>query len=188
MYTLAGEIVVAVTGVSWDEFIKERSFEPLGMNRTHSSLTKMQDESNAAWPHQYIEGSVVQIHSRSWNVDAHGGGIHAMGGDMARWMILQLNQDKFQNTQYLSPASLHDIQTPKIALPVSSVEADQRSYGYGFNITDYNGYRMLEHGGATDGMNTSYALFPELNLGIIVMTNTFTTSEEHTSELQSRGH
>lgn len=178
MYTLAGEIVEAVTGVSWDEFIKERFFEPLGMNRTHSSYTKMRDESNAAWPHQYIEGSVVPIPRRSWDVAAPAGGINSTAADMARWMIMQLNQGKFQNTQYLSPASLHDIQTPKIALPVSSVEADQRSYGYGFNITDYNGYRMLEHGGATDGMNTSYALFPELDLGIIVMTNTFTTFRE----------
>src|SRR5690625_5446316 len=74
MYTLAGEIVEAVTGVSWDEFIKERFFEPLGMNRTHSSYTKMRDKSNAAWPIKYINGIVVQITCRSEDFDVHAGG------------------------------------------------------------------------------------------------------------------
>src|SRR5690625_7960661 len=41
MYTLAGEVVEAVTGLSWDEFINETIFEPLGMKRQHSYFSEM---------------------------------------------------------------------------------------------------------------------------------------------------
>lgn len=178
MYTLAGEIVEAVTGQTWDEFISERFFEPLQMTRTNSSISDLHPDGNAAWPHQYIEEGIVTIPRRSWDVAAPAGGINSTAADMAKWMLLQLNSGEYDNTQYLSASSLRDIQTPKVALSVNNVAANQRSYGYGYNITDYQGYRMLEHGGATDGMNTSYALFPELDLGIIVMTNTFNTFRE----------
>lgn len=178
MYTLAGEIVEAVTGQTWDEFISERFFEPLQMTRTNSSISDLHPDENAAWPHQYIEDAVVTIPRRSWDVASPAGGINSTAADMAKWMLLQLNSGKYDNTQYISPSSLQAIQTPKVALSTNSVEASQRSYGYGFTISDYKGYRVLEHGGATDGMNTSYALYPELDLGIIVMTNTFNTFRE----------
>lgn len=178
MYTLAGEIVEAVTGQTWDAFIRERFFEPLDMTRTNSSISDLHPDGNAAWPHQYIEDRVVSIPRRSWDVASPAGGINSTAADMAKWMILQLNNGVYNGESYLSPATLREIQTPKVALPLNQVDASQRSYGYGFNITDYNGYRMLEHGGATDGMNTSYALFPELGLGIVVMTNTFNSFRE----------
>lgn len=178
MYTVAGEVVEAVTGQTWDEFIHERFFDPLQMTRTNSSISDLHPDGNAAWPHQYIEDEVVTIPRRSWDVAAPAGGVNSTAADMARWMLLQLNNGEYNDTVYISPSSLRAIQTPKVALPLNSVDASQRSYGYGFNISDYNGYRMLEHGGASDGMNTSYALFPELGLGVIVMTNTFNTFRE----------
>ena len=175
MYTLAGEIVEAVTGQSWDEFMAERFFEPMGMSRTNTSIRHL-DEENAAWPHQYIKGEVVTIPRRNWDNAAPAGGVNSSPADFARWIQLQTGiPGTFDGVEYISEQSLSDIQTPKVSTATSTIEAPQNSYGYGFSITDYKGYRLLSHGGSTDGMNTTYMLIPELDFGIIVMSNVFNT-------------
>ncbi|TVR13589.1 MAG: serine hydrolase [Balneolaceae bacterium] len=178
MYTLAGEIVTTVSGQTWDEFMAERFFKPMGMNRTNTSINDLHSDGNAAHPHQYINGEVVTIPIRNWDVASPAGGVNSTAYDMAKWMLLQLNSGSFEGDQYISARSLQAIQTPQVSLGASGVDAPQRSYGYGYNITDYRGYRLLSHGGATDGMNTTYILLPEENLGIIVMTNVFNTFRE----------
>ena len=178
MYTLAGEIVTAVSGQNWDEFMTNRFFSPMGMSRTNTSINDLHNDGNAAHPHQYIHGEVVTIPIRNWDVASPAGGINSTAYDMAKWMLMQLDSGSFEENSYVSSQSLQTIQTPQVSLGAAGVDAPQRSYGYGYNITDYRGYRMLTHGGATDGMNTTYVLLPEENLGIIVMTNVFNTFRE----------
>ncbi len=173
MYTLAGEVVAAVTGQSWDSFMAERFFEPMDMNRTNTSINNLHEDGNAAWPHQYIKGEVVPIPRRSWDVASPAGGVNSTANDMARWMQMQLDLGTFEGKQLVSSGSVTAIQTPKVSQGSDGLTGAQRSYGYGYNITDHRGYRMISHGGATDGMNTSYTLIPERNLGIIVMSNNF---------------
>lgn len=174
MYALAGEIVAAVTGRDWGDYIYAMMFEKLGMNRTNSSISDL-DESNAAWPHQYIMGEVVPILRRSWDNAAPAGGVNSTAADMAKWMVMQLNGGEYEGSRIIRKSTLNDIQTAKISLPNADVSAPLSSYGYGYRITDYRGNRILSHGGATDGMNTNYMILPEHGIGVIVMTNTFNT-------------
>lgn len=179
MYTLAGEIVGAVTGQSWDDFMAERFFEPMGMGRTNTSIDNLHPDGNAAWPHQYIKGEVVSIDRRNWDIASPAGGVNSTPVDMAKWMLMQLGTPgNYMGETIISERTLLDIQTPQVSRNIGSVESPLQGYGYGFNITDYNGYRLLAHGGATDGMNTTYILMPELDFGIIIMTNVFTTFRE----------
>jgi len=172
MYTLAGEIAAAVAGRDWDDLIATRLFERMDMTRTNSSILDL-DETNAAWPHQYIHGEVVPIPRRSWDVAAPAGGVNSTAADMAKWMLMQLNGGAYEGKQILAENVLRDIQTPKVSLATSDVNAPQVSYGYGYRITDFRGFRVISHGGATDGMNTNYMLMPQHGFGIIIMTNTF---------------
>lgn len=172
MYTLAGEIAVAVSGRDWDNLVASRFFERMEMSRTNSTINDL-DESNAAWPHQYIDGVVVPIPRRNWDIAAPAGGINSTAADMGKWMVMQLNEGSFDGKQILSEGVLREIQTPKVSLNSADVNAPQVSYGYGYRITDFRGFRVLSHGGATDGMNTNYMLMPQHGFGIIIMTNTF---------------
>ena len=175
MYALAGEIVKAVSGSTWDEFMAERFFQPMDMRRTNTSINDL-DEENAALPHQYIKGEVIEIPRRSWDNAAPAGGVNSTPADFAKWIQLQVgNPGSYNNIQYISEESIRDIQTPKVTHSLPTIAAPQNSYGYGYSITDYKGYRLLSHGGATDGMNTTYIIIPELDFGIIVMSNLFNT-------------
>lgn len=172
MYTVAGEVAAAVSGRDWDSLMQDRLFRRLNMSRTNTSILDL-DETNAAWPHQYIKGEVIPINRRNWDVASAAGGVNSTAADMASWMIMQLSDGNFNGTRIIRSETLREIQTPKVSLPITSTEAPQQSYGYGYRITDYRGYRILAHGGATDGMNSNYVLIPQLGLGIMVMTNTF---------------
>lgn len=172
MYTLAGEIAAAVSGRDWDNLVASRFFERMDMTRTNSTIKDL-DESNAAWPHQYINGEVVPISRRNWDIAAPAGGVNSTAYDMAKWMVMQLNEGSYDGKQILSETVLRDIQTPKISLNSADARSPQNSYGYGYQITDFRGFRVLSHGGASDGMNTNYMLMPQHGFGIIIMTNTF---------------
>jgi CubicO group peptidase (beta-lactamase class C family) len=173
MYTLAGEVVAAVTGQSWDSFMAEHFFEPMRMSRTNTSIDDLHEDRNAAWPHQYIKGEVIAIQRRNWDIASPAGGVNSTANDMARWMQMQLDLGIFEGEQLISTESVTAIQTPKVSQGSDGLTGAQRSYGYGYSITDHHGHRMISHGGATDGMNTSYTLMPDHNFGIIIMSNNF---------------
>jgi len=178
MYTLAGHIIKEKTGREFGDFLEEELFQPLGMDRTVASITRL-DEQNAAWPHQEIKGEVVEIPRRNWDNAAPAGGVNSTAYDMTKWMNFQLGTaGTLEDTELVSAQTMQSIQTPKVAQNIGSVSAPQRSYGYGLSITEYNGHRVLSHGGATDGFNTVFMLLPEIELGIIVITNTFSSFQQ----------
>ena len=178
MYTLAGHVVTEVTGLDFEAFLTRELLGPMGMDRSNASIYSL-DESNAAWPHQEIEGEVVEIPRRSWDNAAPAGGVNSTASDMARWMRMQLGDPGvYDGQRVLSQLSLQQIQTPQVAVPIGSPLAPQSAYGLGFNITDYEGYRLLTHGGSTDGMNSIFMLVPERNLGIFVTVNVHSSFQQ----------
>ena len=51
MYIAAGQVIYHVTGKTWDEFLMEKLFDPIGMNRTTTTNTGFNKNMNIAWPH-----------------------------------------------------------------------------------------------------------------------------------------
>lgn len=178
MYALAGYVVTEVTGQEWGDYLRNEFFSKMGMDRSNTSISLL-DEDNAAWPHQYINGEVVEIPRRSWDNAPAAGAVNSTASDMAQWMRLQLGEaGNWNGTTLVGAEVMRDVQTPKVALSGGSAVSPQRSYGYGFSITDYNGTRLLTHGGATDGFNTIFMLVPEKNLGIMAVTNNFSSFQQ----------
>src|SRR5215471_5445700 len=61
MFLAAGQIVQAVTGISWDDFVKQRIFAPLGMSSSVTSTLPLRNLDNVATPHAKLDGKVVPI-------------------------------------------------------------------------------------------------------------------------------
>lgn len=176
MYSLAGQIIEYVDGRTWDEFLQNRFFEPMGMKSTTTSITELKEGQNLAYPHQEIEGEIVQIQRRNWDNAGPAAGVNSSINDMTKWLLMQLGKSgEFEGKTYLSDLQINEVQKPQLGIPPRSARAPQSSYGLGWHITDYKGHRVLDHGGATDGFNTAMYLFPELELGIIVFVNTFSS-------------
>src|SRR5690554_5376483 len=174
MYSLAGQVIEYVDGRTWDDFLKQELFEPLEMKRTTTSIIAMEKQNNIAYPHQEIDGVVVPISRRNWHNAGPAGGVNSTVNDLNKWMLMQLGTSgEYKGKTLVSPQQMNEIHKPQMVVPRSNAMDEQASYGFGWNITDYKGKRVITHGGATDGFNTAMYLMPELDLGIIVVGNNF---------------
>ena len=175
MYVAAGEAVAAASGMSWDSFVAETFFRPLGMTSTGTSLVGL--GGDFATPHARIDGTVQPI---AWlNVDniAPAGGVNSSAADLAKWMLFQLADGKNGSKALLRPADVAEMRTPQTIIPITpGSRADLtdplfRAYGLGWYLEDYHGVRIAYHGGRIDGMSSRLTLVPKLNLGIAILTN-----------------
>jgi len=176
MYMVAGELIPAVTGQSWDSFVEARIFRPLGMERSNTSITRITDGENAAWPHQEIDGEVVPIPRRNFDAVGPAASVNSSVAEMTAWMRLHLGEPgEVDGRRILSEEAVREMHRAQNRIPDPGLTGDLQSYGLGFRLAYHEGVRISQHGGATDGMNTNLVLVPELNLGILVTTNTFNT-------------
>ena len=177
MFLAAGQIIPALTGKNWDDFIRERIFTPLGMKSSNTSIKALASSDNVATPHSKIEEKLQPV---SWrNIDNIGpaGSINSNVVDMAQWVRLQLGGGVYQNQRLLSSAAIKEMQTPQTIIRLEgSMErlypaAHFLSYGMGWFLSDYRGRKVVEHGGAIDGMRGEVAMIPEEKLGLVILTN-----------------
>ncbi|TVP76168.1 MAG: serine hydrolase [Gemmatimonadales bacterium] len=174
MYMVAGQVVEAVSGLTWDEFVAERIFGPLGMERSNTSITAIGPDENAAWPHQEFEGQVEEIERRNFDNVGPSASINTSVAEITAWMRLHLGTPgEVDGVRLLEPGTVREMHRAQNRIPDSGLTGGLASYGLGWRLSHYEGRRQSQHGGATDGMNTNLVLLPEENLGVIITTNTF---------------
>jgi hypothetical protein len=161
--------------MSWDEFVTQRIFRPLGMTRSNTSITQIRSGENAAWPHQEIDDRVVAIPRRNFDNVGPSASVNTSAYEMARWLRLNLGEPGvYEGRRLISDARIRDMRQGQVALPIADPFTGSLSaYGLGWQLGEFRGRRTAQHSGATDGFNTNLVLIPGEDLGIIIMTNTF---------------
>ncbi|MGD2152782.1 MAG: serine hydrolase domain-containing protein, partial [Gemmatimonadales bacterium] len=96
MFLAAGQLIAAVTGMSWDEVVEREFFEPLGMRRTVTSVRDLEGMGNVATPHRERDGWVFPLYWYDWDSMAPAGGIISSVADMSRWLRLQLGRGTWE--------------------------------------------------------------------------------------------
>jgi len=181
MFITAGLIIEKTSGITWNEFINSRILKPLAMQQTLTSPTQLTEQSNVATPHAYKKGEHKPYPWRPWDACAAAAGIISNVRDMSKWIKLQLMDGRWKDDRLVSQAGLNMLRTLHHSLPVSSGSKDLhpsthfRGYGLGWALSDYQGRKIVNHGGAYDGMFSRVTLVPEENLGIVILTNSTTS-------------
>jgi CubicO group peptidase (beta-lactamase class C family) len=171
MYLAAGQIIPAVTGQSWDDFVRERIFTPLGMTASHTSVTALPSDGDVATPHAWIDGKAQPL---PWpNLDNIGpaGSITSNVLDMAQWVRLQLGAGTYQQAQLFSAAVAKEMQMPQTIIRSEPSWSWFLLYGLGWFLHDYQGRKVVEHAGGTMGIRALVALLPAEKLGLVILTN-----------------
>lgn len=177
MYLAAGQIVARVSGMTWDEFVEKRIFSPLAMNSTNTTIRAFKPGGNVSMPHAENDGKVETIPWRLIDNIAPAGSINSNVVDMAQWVRLQLAQGTVEGKKIFSTTASKEMQTPQTIIrlegqyPMMYPEAHFFAYGLGWFLSDFKGRKLVEHGGAIDGMRAEVALIPEEKLGVVVLTN-----------------
>ncbi|WP_281298451.1 serine hydrolase [Flavobacterium limnophilum] len=177
LYIVAGEVIAKVSGKSWCDFIEERIMKPLEMNHSAASFVRLKDTSNVIAPHVPTDGK-LKIISRYKNqtFDA-AAGIYSNVNDLGKWMIVQLQNGKYgseNQLQLFSKKEQNEMWSLQTIIPANTkppYNTHFSGYGLGWFLSDVKGYKQVTHTGGLEGIVTQTTLFPELNLGIVVLTN-----------------
>ena len=178
LYQVAGELIEAVSGQSWEQFMSSRILSKVGMTGSNVSHSDMSGP-DVATTHAEVDGKVRPIAPFTGESTNPAGGINSTAEDMAKWKIVQLDSGRLAGgaTQF-TPATtrqLWRIVTPLGVGPPPSdlawTRANFRGYALGINVTEYQGRKMLTHTGGLPGYVSQVTMIPELGLGVAVLTN-----------------
>jgi CubicO group peptidase (beta-lactamase class C family) len=173
MYLTAGYLVERLTDQSWEDAVRAHIFKPLGMTSSNFSVKDSQKAPDFATPYDERDDKIVAIPFRDISTIGPAGSINSNVEDMARWLIVQTHKGKIDGKQILSAGVLADIHTPHMTtgVPGERKEIAPAGYALGWGVDDYRGHRRVHHGGAIDGFIAATTLFPDDDLGIVVLAN-----------------
>jgi CubicO group peptidase (beta-lactamase class C family) len=163
-YVLLGAVIQKVSGQTYDSYLRETFFKPLGMKdtgvyRSGAPLT------NEALGYSYEDGSVRR--SVDWNMSnvACAGNLYSTARDLSRW-----NEALFAGT-VLSAASLQAAFTVGVLVGDDPSHPEDTGYGYGWTIDRLNGAQEISHGGELAGFGSYLLRLPEFKLTVVVLLN-----------------
>ncbi|MFC6997506.1 serine hydrolase [Rufibacter roseus] len=174
-FVAGGEIVAVVTGQSWDDFIKERLFKPLGMNHTFSRYQDIVSNKNITTPHSKdAHFSVITVAHRNHDNIGPAGSIYSTAKDMAQYMKLMLNKGVINGDTLVREKTMEEILKPHTFFPIfpKPIHNEFSSYAFGWWVTPKNGHKVVEHSGGVDGMVANLEMVTDKKFGIIALSNT----------------
>lgn len=177
MFIVAGEVITRVSGLSWAEFIEQKILQPVGMTTSFGSYSRAKAAKvpNIIEAHAPVDGKAIQV-PHDWNETANAaGGIMSNIKDMTTWAAFLMNDFTTKDGKKLvSDKQIQQLWNLQISTPVAlqnTYDSNFGGYGLGWFLTDVKGHKQVYHTGGLIGTVTQFTLIPDMNLGIVVLTN-----------------
>jgi CubicO group peptidase (beta-lactamase class C family) len=155
-YSMLALIVEKASGKSFQAFLKERIFEPLGMHNTLAYVTEGPPVPNRAYGYTEMKGRWESTDQSMTSAVLGDGGIYSSIGDLAKW------DAALYDNRLLRDA------TRKLAFtPWTKTDDPAIEYGFGWRITG----ETLWHSGESVGFRNVIVRYPQRRLTVIVLTN-----------------
>jgi CubicO group peptidase (beta-lactamase class C family) len=177
MYAAAGYLIQLQSGKTWEDFVRERIFQPLGMNASVYSVADMLKQDDHGVPFTEKRDS-MELYQIPYYEDTAGvapcGAIISNIQEMSHWLIALMNEGKYDGKQVLPPNVLKATLEPAIALPNTMAEVRgywellNSAYGMGRDTASYRGHLVTYHGGDLDGFHSQVSFMPRERIGVIV--------------------
>ncbi len=178
MFLVAGKVVENVSGMKFEDYVEQNILKPLQMQRTTYQLSEMEKEGN------FAHGTFINTDNQKVNIDfipSHNiqafGGVNSSVTEMANYMIMLMNNGKFNGQQIVSVKQIDYLWEMHNPIGVSKYDKrmhpERHFYGYGLGwfVYDKNGYKIVTHDGGMDGALSRLMMIPEKNMGVIILTN-----------------
>jgi len=173
MFMTAGYLVGKAAGSSWEDVVRTRIFEPLGMTNSNFSVTTSQTSSDFALPYGMEDEKAVLIPFRNIDEIGPAGSINSSVSEMINWVRIQLRDGKLGDTEVIPSEVIDETHAPQMVISGrrSSIEYFHNLYGLGWFIQPYRGHMRIHHGGSIDGFQALVSFFPDDDIGMVVLTN-----------------
>jgi CubicO group peptidase (beta-lactamase class C family) len=188
LYMVAGQLIEAVSGETWEKFVAERVLKPAGMLHSTSDGEARFAAADRAQPHARMSGGLRGIGEQA-RLDerdelgrnaAPAGGLAVSANDMARWLMIQLDHGALPGGQgrLFSEAAHDEMWRPTVLQPTRALPEDLaatvplfNTYALGWDVCDYRGVKLVWHGGAVFGFQTVVVLVPDRHVGFSIEIN-----------------
>jgi CubicO group peptidase (beta-lactamase class C family) len=188
MYVASGYILELLKQKTWEDFLKEKIFKPLGMNNSVFSISDMLKHPDYFVPYDEKRDTTI-LYQIPYYEDANAvgpaGSIISNINDLSKWLIAQMNGGKYEGTQVIPEDVIKATLTP--AIPIDNSRDLQKGYlellspvyGMGRSVASYRGHLLTYHGGDLTGIHSRICFMPADSIGVIVF-----TIGNHTSPLR----
>ncbi len=188
LYMVAGQLIEAVTGDTWEKFTAEKVLKGAGMLHSTTEDEPRFANPNRARPHARTHGAFrglgdqVELDERDdlGRNAAPAGGLAVSANDLARWLMIQLDSGKLPDgSGRLFSAAAHEQMWTPVTLqpvepapePIKGTEPLFNAYALGWDVRDYHGAKIVWHGGAVFGFKAAVVLIPEKHVGFSILIN-----------------
>jgi CubicO group peptidase (beta-lactamase class C family) len=180
LYIAAGEVIEAVSGKTWEDFVSERILKRAGMASSRPRHSASISGRNVAIPHAALEKGPTPVGIDENDHMNPAGGILSCADDMARWMLIHLGEGALPSGggRLFSEGTERQLSALVTPIPIGDPSpelAAQRmnfsGYALGLRVNDYRGRKLVSHTGGLSGYVSKVVMVPELELGVAVLTN-----------------
>jgi CubicO group peptidase (beta-lactamase class C family) len=178
MYLVAGKVIEKVSGMTWEKFISQRLFAPLGMKNTFPNFALSQKYRNRSVSHFEIKGKIQVIPEDSADQIAAAGAVWSTADDISKWVGFLLENKAADGNPLLKPETLNELfkpqtmVTPSQFYPTAAITKPHwMTYGLGFFQHDYRGEMVNFHTGSLAGRTAIIGLLRDKNLGVYIFGN-----------------
>jgi CubicO group peptidase (beta-lactamase class C family) len=175
MFVTAGYLGGRILGSSWEELVRQRVLEPLGMINTKFSSDEAQKSPDYALPYRKNRKTEVvsEIAFSKWGDVGPAGAMNSSIDDMSKYLVMHLSKGAIAGKQVLGRNNAEQMQSPQMVLQGSPLFAEmgEISYGMGLFIETYRGHKHVQHGGNLDGFSLMLSFLPNDGIGVVVLTN-----------------
>jgi CubicO group peptidase (beta-lactamase class C family) len=188
LYMVAGQLIEAVSGETWEHYTAEHVLKPAGMLHSTSDEAARWATPNRAQPHARMDGGMRGVGHQEMLDErdelgrngAPAGGLAVSANDMSRWLRIQLAAGALPDHggRLFSQAAHEEMWKPVILQPIADLPAPLKltqptfnTYALGWDVADYRGTHIVWHGGAVFGFLTAVVLIPERHVGFSIEIN-----------------
>ena len=176
-YVVLGLVVAKTSGVPFEQFLRDRIFEPLHMRHTLMYVNGVNTVPDRAYGHGRQRAAFVETDQSATSATQGDGGVYSNLEDLAKW------DDALRKHELLKPDEMRPALIPVKLLDGSAphwpaepggdnlAPGKPVSYGFGWFLDPYAGRARMWHGGSTTGFRTAIERFPEDGLSIVVLCN-----------------
>jgi len=160
-YMTLGILIHKLSGEFYGDVLQKRIFRPLGM-KTARIVGEEDIVPNRAAGYRLVDGELKnqQWFSRTMNMTADGGCMLLSVLDMARW------DAALYTTNLLKKSSLDEMWTRVKLNGGKTVD-----YGFGWEVWEYQGHRVIQHGGHWQGFSAIICRYPDDKLTVVAFAN-----------------
>ncbi|MBS1796950.1 MAG: serine hydrolase [Acidobacteria bacterium] len=169
MFAAAGEIAAQTEKTTYEKLVPERIFKPLGMTNSTMMIPEMEKMKDYSFGYEYNFDTkeTRRLPFRPIDATNPAGSINSSANDMAKWITFVMNGGTVGGKRLVSEKGFEEWLKPQMKITPNG----KLAYGLGWFLQDWNGLKVVQHGGNIDGFNSMVAMIPEKNLGFVMLTN-----------------